>query len=103
MSLITKERLIAYARLIRLDKPIGILLLLWPTLWGIWLAAEGTPDAMILFIFIAGTILMRSAGCAINDFADRRIDPHVERTKNRPLAVGVITAKEAVVVASGLS
>lgn len=103
MSLISKERLVAYMKLIRLDKPIGILLLLWPTLWGIWLAAEGFPDGMILFIFIAGTILMRSAGCAINDFADRRIDPHVERTKNRPLAAGVITAKEAVAVAIGLS
>lgn len=103
MSLISKERLAAYVKLIRLDKPIGILLLLWPTLWGIWLAAEGMPDGIILFIFIAGTILMRSAGCAINDFADRRIDPHVERTKNRPLAAGVISAKEAVVIAIGLS
>jgi len=103
MSLITQERLIAYMRLIRLDKPIGILLLLWPTLWGLWLAVEGMPDGMILVIFILGTILMRSAGCAINDFADRRIDPHVERTKNRPLAAGVITAKEALAIAIGLS
>ncbi|MBK7352405.1 MAG: 4-hydroxybenzoate octaprenyltransferase [Nitrosomonas sp.] len=103
MSLITKERFIAYARLIRLDKPIGTLLLLWPTLWGIWLAADGMPDGMILFIFILGTVLMRSAGCAINDFADRRIDLHVERTKNRPLAAGVISAKEAVAVAIVLS
>jgi 4-hydroxybenzoate polyprenyltransferase len=91
-----KEKLIAYARLIRLDKPIGILLLLWPTLWGLWLAADGLPDLMILAIFIMGTVLMRSAGCAINDFADRRIDPHVERTKSRPLATGVVSPKDSV-------
>lgn len=98
-----KEKLIAYARLIRLDKPIGILLLLWPTLWGLWLAADGLPDLMILAIFIMGTVLMRSAGCAINDFADRRIDPYVERTKSRPLAMGVVSPKEAVLLAAGLS
>ncbi|AKH37006.1 MULTISPECIES: 4-hydroxybenzoate octaprenyltransferase [Nitrosomonas] len=101
--MMNKERLIAYAKLIRLDKPIGILLLLWPTLWGLWLAAEGLPDLMILLIFVMGTVLMRSAGCAINDFADRRIDPHVERTKNRPLAAGIVTPKEAVLLAAGLS
>ncbi len=98
-----KEKLIAYAKLIRLDKPIGILLLLWPTLWGLWLAADGLPDLMILAIFIMGTVLMRSAGCAINDFADRRIDPHVERTRSRPLATGVVSPKEAVLLAAGLS
>lgn len=97
------DRLSAYARLIRLDKPIGILLLLWPTLWGLWLAADGIPDPMILMIFVLGTILMRSAGCAINDFADRRIDPHVSRTRNRPLAAGIITAREALLIAAGLS
>lgn len=96
-------RLIAYAKLIRLDKPIGILLLLWPTLWGLWLAAGGLPDLLILAIFVMGTVLMRSAGCAINDFADRRIDPHVERTRNRPLATGMVTPKEAVLLAAGLS
>lgn len=96
-------RLIAYAKLIRLDKPIGILLLLWPTLWGLWLAAGGLPDLLILAIFVMGTVLMRSAGCAINDFADRRIDPHVERTRNRPLATGMATPKEAVLLAAGLS
>ena len=97
------DRLSAYARLIRLDKPIGILLLLWPTLWGLWLAADGIPDPMILVIFILGTVLMRSAGCAINDFADRRIDPHVSRTRDRPLATGLITAREALLIAASLS
>lgn len=97
------DRLSAYTRLIRLDKPIGILLLLWPTLWGLWLAADGMPDPMILVIFVLGTILMRSAGCAINDFADRRIDPHVSRTRNRPLAAGLITAREALLIAAGSS
>jgi len=97
------KKLALYARLVRLDRPIGILLLLWPTLWGLWLAAEGLPDLDILFIFILGTILMRSAGCAINDFADRRIDPHVARTRNRPLATGEVQPKEALLVAAGLS
>jgi len=97
------KKLTLYARLIRLDRPIGILLLLWPTLWGLWLAAEGPPDLNIFFIFVLGTILMRSAGCAINDFADRRIDPHVARTRNRPLATGEIQPKEALLVAAGLS
>src|SRR5690606_6136657 len=97
------ERFSAYARLTRLDKPIGILLLLWPTLWGLWLAADGMPDPMILVIFVLGTILMRSAGCAINDFADRKIDPHVSRTRNRPLATGIISSREALLVAAGLS
>lgn len=97
------ERLSAYIRLVRLDKPIGILLLLWPTLWGLWLAADGMPDLKILVIFVLGTILMRSAGCAINDFADRKIDPHVSRTRNRPLATGIISAREALLVAAGLS
>lgn len=97
------NRLSAYIQLTRLDKPIGILLLLWPTLWGLWLAADGMPDLMILIIFVLGTVLMRSAGCAINDFADRRIDPHVSRTRNRPLATGIITSREALLIAAGLS
>ncbi len=97
------ERLSAYIKLVRLDKPIGILLLLWPTLWGLWLATDGMPDLKILVIFVLGTVLMRSAGCAINDFADRKIDPHVSRTRNRPLATGIISAREAVLVATGLS
>lgn len=87
----------------RLDKPIGILLLLWPMLWGLWFAAQGFPDWHILVIFVLGTILMRSAGCVINDFADRNIDPHVERTKHRPMAAGHVSSKEALLLAAGLS
>lgn len=97
------NRIQTYAQLMRLDKPIGILLLLWPMLWGLWFAARGLPDWHILIIFILGTILMRSAGCVINDFADRNIDPHVERTKNRPMAAGRVSAKEALLLATGLS
>ena len=89
------RRLDAYERLIRLDKPIGILLLLWPTLWAVWIAARGWPPKAFVIIFVLGTVLMRSAGCAINDFADRKFDPHVERTKDRPLAAGEITPAEA--------
>jgi len=96
-------RLDAYEKLIRLDKPIGILLLLWPTLWGLWLAASGVPDWRALWIFVVGTVLMRSAGCAINDYADRNFDGAVERTKNRPLASGVIQPWEALVVAGVLA
>ena len=80
------ERLSAYARLVRLDKPIGTLLLLWPTLWALWLSSHGQPQWRVVAIFVAGTLLMRSAGCAINDFADRDFDPHVKRTSQRPLA-----------------
>jgi len=98
-----KNRIINYAKLMRLDKPIGILLLLWPMLWGLWFAAKGVPDLMILGIFIMGTILMRSAGCVINDYADQKIDPYVERTKGRPLVIGAVTAKEALLLAVGLS
>jgi 4-hydroxybenzoate polyprenyltransferase len=97
------QRLGHYEKLMRLDKPIGILLLLWPTLWGLWLAAEGLPSADILMIFVLGTILMRSAGCVVNDFADRDFDPHVERTKNRPLAARAVSTKEALLLAAGLS
>jgi len=93
-----RERLGEYARLIRLDRPVGIYLLLWPTLWALWIAADGLPPVHILFIFAAGVVLMRSAGCAINDFADRHIDPHVERTRSRPLARGSIRPWEAIVV-----
>lgn len=97
------NRIKTYAQLMRLDKPIGILLLLWPMLWGLWFAAQGFPDWHILVIFIFGTILMRSAGCVINDFADRNIDPHVERTKHRPMAAGRVSSKEALLLATGLS
>lgn len=92
-----------YLRLLRLDKPIGILLLLWPTLWGLWLAAGGVPPIHILLIFSVGVVLMRSAGCAINDFADRDFDAHVERTCQRPLATGEVSRREALLLAGGLS
>ena len=92
------RRLDAYERLVRLDKPIGALLLLWPTLWAVWLAARGAPAWDIVLIFVLGTVLMRSAGCAVNDFADRRFDPHVERTRSRPLAAGEIAPVEALAV-----
>jgi 4-hydroxybenzoate polyprenyltransferase len=92
-----------YLRLLRLDKPIGILLLLWPTLWGLWFAAEGIPPLHILLIFVGGVVLMRSAGCAINDFADRDFDAHVERTQARPLAAGEVSSREALLLAGGLS
>jgi len=93
------SRLTLYAYLIRLDKPIGTLLLLWPTLWALCLASGGVPDLKILLIFIVGTFLMRSAGCAINDYADRDYDRHVQRTQGRPVTSGKISGKEAVVVA----
>jgi len=87
-----------YLILMRFNKPIGIFLLLWPALWALWLAAEGTPDLFILFIFIAGVVLMRAAGCVINDYADRNIDLHVERTKNRPITSGKVSKKEALLL-----
>jgi 4-hydroxybenzoate polyprenyltransferase len=95
-----RNRLIAYAYLIRLDKPIGTLLLLWPTLWALWLASSGFPEWHLLIIFILGTFLMRSGGCAMNDFADRDIDRYVQRTKDRPITSGKISGKEALVVAA---
>ena len=98
-----KERLDAYEKLMRLDKPIGILLLLWPTLWALWVCADGQPDWPIVGIFVLGTVLMRSAGCVINDYADRHVDPLVERTKNRPIATGLVSAKEALWLAAVLS
>ena len=97
------DRIKTYAQLMRLDKPIGILLLLWPMLWGLWFAAQGLPDGQIFIIFVLGTVLMRSAGCVINDYADRKIDPHVERTKNRPMAAGRVSSKEALLLAAALS
>jgi len=93
------ERLQSYARLIRLDKPIGTLLLLWPTWWALWLASGGLPDLQILIIFTLGTFLMRSAGCAINDYADENFDRDVLRTQHRPVTSGQISGKEAVWVA----
>ena len=88
-------RLLDYARLMRLDKPIGIFLLLWPTLWALFIAGQGQPDHTVLVIFVLGVILMRSAGCVINDYADRDIDSHVSRTSNRPLATGRVSTREA--------
>jgi 4-hydroxybenzoate polyprenyltransferase len=97
------KRLDAYERLIRLDKPIGTLLLLWPTLWAVWLASHGAPSAGMVVIFVLGTLLMRSAGCAINDYADRDFDPHVARTRTRPLAAREIEPKEALAVGAVLA
>ena len=97
------RRLDAYERLLRLDKPIGTLLLLWPTLWAVWLAARGQPGIELVAIFGVGTLLMRSAGCALNDFADRNFDGHVARTRDRPLAAGEIRPAEALVLAALLA
>ncbi len=102
MNLI-RQRLPLYLALTRLNRPIGIYLLLWPTWWALWLAGEGRPDLLLLGIFTLGVIVMRSAGCAINDYADRHIDGHVARTRNRPLAAGLIRPSEAVGVFVALS
>jgi 4-hydroxybenzoate polyprenyltransferase len=96
--LIVGNRLPHYIKLTRLDRPIGIFLLLWPTLWALWIASDGLPDLRILFVFVVGVILMRSAGCAINDYSDRRFDAHVQRTRSRPLASGLIGEREALLV-----
>ncbi len=93
-----RAKLALYEKLMRLDKPIGILLLLWPTLWALWLSSYGQPSWLIVWIFVLGTVLMRSAGCVINDVADRDLDPHVARTRERPLASGRVTVKEALVL-----
>lgn len=89
------QRLIAYCQLMRLDRPIGSLLLLWPTLWALWIAGQGRPEPTIVLIFVAGVFIMRAAGCVINDYADRHYDPHVARTRNRPLASKRLTVGEA--------
>ena len=102
LALIAK-RLDAYERLVRLDKPIGALLLLWPTLWAVWLASGGEPTLKVVIIFVLGTFLMRSAGCAVNDYADRDFDPHVKRTRERPLAAREIAPKEALIVGAVLA
>ena len=98
-----KQKIRLYAELIRLDKPIGAYLLLWPTLWALAIAGEGSPDLWVLVVFVVGVWLMRSAGCAINDYADRHIDRHVERTKERPLTSGRISEKEVLLVFMVLS
>ncbi|MDO6387677.1 MULTISPECIES: 4-hydroxybenzoate octaprenyltransferase [unclassified Uliginosibacterium] len=97
------ERLDAYEKLMRLDKPIGTLLLLWPTLWGLWFAASGLPNLWVLWIFVMGTVLMRSAGCVINDWADRDFDGHVGRTRERPLVIGLVSGREALWLAAALA
>ena len=98
-----KERLDAYEKLMRLDKPIGILLLLWPALWGLWFASPIEQRWDVILIFVVGTVLMRSAGCVMNDYADRDIDPHVKRTAGRPLAARLIAPKEALMLAAVLA
>ncbi|WP_421239619.1 4-hydroxybenzoate octaprenyltransferase [Aeromonas enteropelogenes] len=95
MNLLTKERGLAYLQLARIDKPIGTLLLLWPTLWALWLAAGGLPNLWVLTVFVVGVFLMRSAGCVINDYADRNFDGHVKRTSGRPLPTGKVDPREA--------
>jgi 4-hydroxybenzoate polyprenyltransferase len=102
-ELTLRQRLDAYERLMRLDKPIGTLLLLWPTMWAVWIAAEGAPSLFIVWIFALGTLLMRSAGVVMNDYADRHFDLHVERTKNRPLTAGIVSESEALLLASGVT
>ena len=97
-----QHKLPLYWRLMRMDRPIGTLLLLWPTLWALWLAAKGVPSLKNLLIFTLGVIVMRAAGCVINDFADRKIDGSVARTKDRPLATGAISSREAIGLFIGL-
>jgi len=91
-----------YGKLMRVDRPIGIWLLLWPTLWALWLAGEGTPDQGLFLVFIIGVFVMRSAGCVLNDFVDRKIDPYVERTRTRPLATGAVAPFEALTLFAAL-
>lgn len=98
-----KERLDVYEQLMRLDKPIGILLLMWPTLWALWLSSYGHPDPIVFVIFLVGVVLMRSAGCIVNDIADRDFDPQVERTRDRPLARRAISVAEAALLAAALA
>ena len=95
MQLLNSDKLSAYWLLMRADKPIGTFLLLWPTMWGLLIAANGWPGLHVTVVFVLGVILMRAAGCVINDYADRKIDGHVKRTLQRPLVSGVVTAKEA--------
>jgi len=93
-----KDRAYQYALLMRLDKPIGVFLLLWPTCWALWIAGEGSPDTGVTLVFVLGVVLMRSAGCVINDYADRDFDPHVKRTEQRPIAAGRVAPKEALIL-----
>jgi 4-hydroxybenzoate polyprenyltransferase len=100
-SVITQLR--NYAKLMRIDKPIGIWLLMWPTLWGLWLAGKGHPDQWLFVVFVLGVFIMRSAGCVLNDYVDRKIDPYVERTRTRPIACGAVAPAEALVLFVALS
>jgi 4-hydroxybenzoate polyprenyltransferase len=93
-----KEKLYHYALLMRMNRPIGVYLLLWPTVWALWIAGEGNPDTWVTLVFVAGVVLMRSAGCVINDYADRDFDPHVSRTRNRPIAAGNVKPGEALLL-----
>ncbi|MEM9303136.1 MAG: 4-hydroxybenzoate octaprenyltransferase [Pseudomonadota bacterium] len=97
-QLFHESRIGPYLRLMRFDRPVGTLLLLWPTLWALWFAADGMPKPSVLLIFVLGVVVMRAAGCAINDYADRNIDPYVKRTANRPLATGEVTPKAALIL-----
>jgi len=92
------DRIKQYWLLARFDRPIGILILLWPALWALWVASDGRPDILVLIVICLGVVLMRAAGCVINDYADREFDPHVERTKQRPIVAGKVTPKEALIV-----
>ena len=97
-----KDRMLQYACLMRFHRPIGIFLLLWPALWALWIAGDGRPDGKVVLIFVLGVILMRAAGCVINDYADREFDPHVERTRDRPIAAGRVSPKEALILFAAL-
>ncbi len=98
-----REKLNLYAQLTRFNKPIGTLLLLWPTLWGLWIAGNGTPSPLVFVVFTLGVVLMRSAGCVINDYADRKVDKHVARTQDRPITSGKVSSKEALVLFAALT
>ena len=103
MNAVISERLNRYASLMRLDRPIGIYLLLWPTLWALWIAAEGRPNTWVVIVFVLGVVLMRSAGCVMNDFADRDFDGHVRRTAQRPIPAGRVSSREALLLACALA
>jgi len=99
---IVLQHYMAYVRLVRLHQPVGIWLLLWPTLWALWIAGEGRPDQRVFIVFVFGTVVLRAAGCIINDYADRKIDLHIKRTRDRPLATGEVTISEAAILFVGL-